>query len=148
MNCVAAARQMCGVKLLHLPSHSSRLLFLSLTPNTSSCLQPASVIGDLWGVCVCVWRGVAVVVFVCLFLYSAILHSQADSLHFCCMCFYISDCSFFIACFFSSHIHRSGVLTTLFGCCLAGAMWNCNCHGVFCVQLTNMHYDGVWGRAL
>ena len=35
----------------------------------------------------------------------------------------MSDCILFIEHIFN--IHRSGVLTTLFGCCMAGATWNC-----------------------
>ena len=38
------------------------------------------------------------------------------------------------------NIHRSGVLTALFGCYIAGAMWNC-CHlSAFCVHHTTMHH--------
>ena len=59
----------------------------------------------------------ASLVFACLFgwspLCNAILHSQAASLRFCCMWFYVSDGSFL---YVKNWSHWSGVHTALFGC--------------------------------
>ena len=41
------------------------------------------------------------------------------------------------------NIHRSGVLTVLFGCYMAGATWNCCRLGAFCVHHTTMHHFTV-----
>ena len=64
----------------------------------------------------CCWRY--------LLLYSAILCSGADSLCSCPMWFYEWPGPFTA---FLFTIHPSGVLTTLFSCCMAGAMWRCCC---------------------
>ena len=56
--------------------------------------------------------------------YSSILCSQADSLHCCCMWFWINDYPFTVP---FLNIHQSGVLTVLSGCYMADATWNC-CH--------------------
>ena len=49
------------------------------------------------------------------------------------------------------NIHRSGVLTALFGCCMAGATWNCcrlRASSVYTSQLqTNLHLN-VWVNKL
>ena len=57
-------------------------------------------------------------------LYSAILHSREDSLRSSHMGFWMSGCGFLWRIL---NIHWSGVLTALFGCCMAGATWNCCC---------------------
>ena len=36
------------------------------------------------------------------------------------------------------NIHQSATLTALFGCCMAGATWNCCCLSKFCVHHTTM----------
>ena len=38
-----------------------------------------------------------------------------------------------------SNVHRSGVLTTLFSCYMAGATWNCCRLGAFCAHHTYSH---------
>ena len=65
-------------------------------------------------------------------LYSAILHSQADSLQLhVILHVWLAFYSTFL------NIHHSGVLN---GTDMAGATWNCCCLGVFCVHHTTMHH--------
>ena len=56
------------------------------------------------------------------FIYSTILHSWADSL---CSQVILNEWLAFNSAFLN--IHWGGVLTELFGWCMAGAVWNC-CH--------------------
>ena len=63
-------------------------------------------------------------------LYIAIFCSRANSLRSCRMRFWKCGCNLFSGLFYFSYqilfsIHRSGVLTALFGCYMAGATWNC-----------------------
>ena len=55
-----------------------------------------------------------------------IFGSWADFMRSCCMWFWVSDFSVAIYRVFLN-IHQSCVLTELFACYMAGAMWNC-CH--------------------
>ena len=57
-------------------------------------------------------------------LYSTVLCSWVDSLYSCQMQFWIMTSLLWHG---YLNIHQSGVLTALFGCYMAGAMWNC-CH--------------------
>ena len=57
-----------------------------------------------------------------LWLYSTILCSRADSLRSCCMQLWRSDWPFLLHVL---NIHQSDILTMLFGCYVAGALWNC-----------------------
>ena len=69
-------------------------------------------------------------------LYSAILHSWADSL---CSQVIRHEWLAFYGAFLNIH-HQSGVLTALFDCYMAGATWNC-CHlCAFCIHHTTMHH--------
>ena len=72
-----------------------------------------------------------------LLLYSAVFHSQADSLCSYHMQFWMSDKLFTVP---FLNIHQNGVLTALFGCYMAGATWNCYCLCMFCVHHTTMHH--------
>ena len=93
-------------------------------------LQP-----QIWSNCIIVCDWVAASCCCWSLLYSATLHSQANSLHsHVFICEWLAFHSVFL------NIHQSGVLRALFDCYMAGAMWNC-CHlGVFCVHHTTMHH--------
>ena len=58
-------------------------------------------------------------------LFSA--HKQTHRAHVACDSEWVTASFLHIMHIFN--IHRSGVLTALFGCCMAGAMWNCCCLG-------------------
>ena len=69
---------------------------------------------------------------------------QADSLHIGHVWFWMSDHTLLQCMFF---IHGSGVLIALFGCCMAGATWNC-CHlgasSVYTIQpCTSLQYHFI-----
>ena len=70
-------------------------------------------------------------------LYGAILCSRADSLRSCRMWFWMSDCILYIARIFNSH--RSGVLTVLLSCCMAGTAKLLLSRRMFCVHHSTTH---------
>ena len=69
-----------------------------------------------------VWNLRAVIVVVVVRVYTALFSALAQT--YCAHVARDSEwvCSFVARIF---NIHRSGVLTALFGCCMAGATWNC-----------------------
>ena len=95
-------------------------------------LQP-----QIWSNCIIVCDWVALAACYCCWslLYSATLHSWADSLH---SHVFLHEWLAFHSVFLN--IHQSDVLTTLFDCYMAGATWNCYHLGVFCVHHTTMHH--------
>ena len=70
------------------------------------------------------------------FLYSVVLTSWADSLHFCRLWLWMSDCSLSL-CISEYPSKWCTLVSALFGCYMAGATWNCCClsmHSLYAIQ--------------
>ena len=69
-------------------------------------------------------------------LYSTVICFWPDPLHSSRVCLWMSDCSFAQHHFWIA----TEVIKALFGCCMAGAMWNLPSWHTFCGCQTTMHH--------